>query len=87
MSTDAGRDRPHLFMLRLWAEDAGGAATEWRGKVQSLPDGEAYHFRSWEGLIAHLQTMLQAGSASNSRSESQQHKQQKGESDVTNVHG
>jgi hypothetical protein len=38
MISNAGRNRPHLFMLRLWAEDAGGAATEWRGKVQSLPD-------------------------------------------------
>ena len=74
MSSEAGRDRAHLFMLRVWAEAAGGAATEWRGKVQSLPDGEAYHFRTWEGLIAHLQTMLQAGSAGNSRPESQQHK-------------
>ena len=61
MSPYASRDRPHVFMLRLWAEEQGAAATEWRGKVQSLPDGEAYHFRTWDGLIAHLQTMLAAG--------------------------
>ena len=58
MSSEAGRDRSHLFMLRVWTEEAGAAATEWRGKVQSLPDGEAYYFRDWEGLRSHLQAML-----------------------------
>ncbi|MFO7631006.1 MAG: hypothetical protein R6W76_00635 [Caldilinea sp.] len=41
MSPYASRDRPHVFMLRLWAEEPGAAAPEWRGKVQLLPDGEA----------------------------------------------
>ena len=58
MSSEAGRDRAHLFMLRVWTEEAGAAATEWRGKVQSLPDGEAYFFRDWDGLRKHLQGML-----------------------------
>lgn len=56
-------------MLRLWAEEPGAAATAWRGKVQSLPDGEAYYFRDWEGLIAHLQTLLEAEGAIHSSSE------------------
>lgn len=47
-------------MLRVWAEEPGAAATVWRGKVQSLPDGEAYYFRGWEGLITHLQRMVAA---------------------------
>ncbi|HHY55565.1 MAG TPA: hypothetical protein GYA08_09015 [Chloroflexi bacterium] len=55
----------------MWTEEPAAAATAWRGKVQSLPDGEAYYFRTWEGLIAHLQTMLQAGSAGNGSSETQ----------------
>ena len=54
-------DRPRVFMLRLWAEDLELTQLEWRGKVQSLPDGETYYFRSWDGLIAHLQTMLDPG--------------------------
>jgi len=45
-------------MLRVWVEDPGAAASAWRGKVQSLPDGEAYYFRDWEGLRTHLQSML-----------------------------
>jgi len=45
-------------MLRVWIEEPGATATAWRGKVQSLPDGEAYYFRDWEGLRRHLQAML-----------------------------
>jgi hypothetical protein len=55
---------PRLFTLRLWqaAADSAPAAVEWRGKVQSLPDGEAYYFRDWPGLIRHLETMLSSES-------------------------
>lgn len=35
------RDLPHLFMLRVWAEAPASATVAWRGKVQSLPEGEA----------------------------------------------
>ena len=52
-----------LFTLRMWQEEAGGEQAEWRGKVQALPEGEAYYFRDWSGLIAHLQAMLDAGRA------------------------
>lgn len=31
---------------------------EWRGKVQALPEGEAYYFRGWPGLIGRLEAML-----------------------------
>ncbi len=45
-------------MLRVWLPAQDATTTEWRGKVQSLPDGEAYYFRDWEGLRTHLQGML-----------------------------
>ena len=51
---------PRLFTLRLWqaASPDDPAALEWRGKLQSLPDGEAYYFRNWPGMIRYLETML-----------------------------
>jgi hypothetical protein len=52
-----------LFTLRMWQEEAGDDQFEWRGKVQALPEGEAYYFRDWSGLIGHLQAMLDAGRA------------------------
>jgi hypothetical protein len=49
-----------LFTLHMWqaAVDDAPDAVEWRGKVQSLPDGEAYYFRDWPGFIRHIETML-----------------------------
>lgn len=49
---------PRLFTLRLWQEDPGAGQAEWRGKVQALPEGEAYYFCGWPGLIGHLEAML-----------------------------
>jgi hypothetical protein len=53
-------EKTRLFTIRLWQTDPHGEATTpaWRGKVQSLPDGEAYYFRDWPGLIRHLETLL-----------------------------
>jgi hypothetical protein len=53
-------DSNRLFTLRLWptAQTGAGGAPEWRGKVQSLPDGEAYYFRDWLDLIQALEAML-----------------------------
>ena len=49
-----------LFTLRLWpaAETDDGDAPQWRGKIQSLPDGEAYNFGDWLDLIRALEVML-----------------------------
>ncbi len=47
-----------LFTVRIWAEPVGENQIEWRGKIQSLPDGEAFLFRDWSGLIDRLQTIL-----------------------------
>ena len=52
-----------LFTVRMWLVEASedGAKPEWRGKVQALPEGEAYYFRDWPGLITYLEAMLNAG--------------------------
>ncbi len=52
-----------LFTLRMWqmTENEDPAAPEWRGKVQSLPDGEAYYFGDWLDLVRSLERMLSAG--------------------------
>lgn len=52
-----------LFTLRMWQEETDDGQLEWRGKVQALPEGEAYYFRDWPALVAHLQAMLDAGRA------------------------
>lgn len=47
-----------LFTLRLWQEETGDGQAEWRGRVQALPEGEAYYFRAWSGLVERLEVML-----------------------------
>lgn len=47
-----------LFTLRLWRETGDADPAEWRGKLQSLPDGEACYFRDWPGLVERLEEML-----------------------------
>ena len=54
-------NQTRLFTVRIWQERAGPDQHEWRGKVQALPEGDAYYFRDWSALIVHLQTMLAAG--------------------------
>ncbi len=53
-------DTTRLFTLRLWpaAESGDGDMSQWRGKIQSLPDGEAYNFGDWLDLIRALEAML-----------------------------
>jgi hypothetical protein len=60
--TTASRET-RLFTLRMWQEETGDGQLEWRGKVQALPEREAYYFRDWPGLVLHLQAMLDAGRA------------------------
>jgi hypothetical protein len=52
---------PTLFTLRIWAVTLERNQVEWRGKLQALPDGEAYFFRGWPGLISRLEAMLGPG--------------------------
>jgi hypothetical protein len=50
--------RSHLFTVRLWAEEIGGGQREWRGRIQHVTSGEAYYFRDWPTLIAHILKLL-----------------------------
>ena len=56
--------RSNLFLVRLWAEeagdtaDSGGGNVEWRGKVQRVTDGESHQFRDWQSLAEVLLAML-----------------------------
>lgn len=47
-----------LFTLRIWQERIDTEHSEWRGKVQALPEGDAYYFRDWPGLIRRLEALL-----------------------------
>ncbi len=58
MDQDQLHPHSHLFTVRLWAEKIGEGRTEWRGRVQHVTSGEAYYFRDWPTLIAHLLKML-----------------------------
>ena len=64
-------DIPRLFTLRLWpaAETGDGDPPQWRGKIQSLPDGEAYYFSDWLDLLRYLEVMLSARPEEKKRSE------------------
>lgn len=61
-----------LFTLRLWraVPDDAAPLLEWRGKLQSLPDGEAYYFRGWPSLIGRLEALLDTTHAETTSSES-----------------
>jgi hypothetical protein len=52
--------KTRLFTINLWQVQQGDDPLKraWRGKLQSLPDGEAYYFRDWTVLIQHLELML-----------------------------
>jgi len=53
------RDRPsQLFTVRLWLEELGNGAVEWRGNVQHVSSGQRRYFREWPALVAALQEML-----------------------------
>jgi len=62
-----------LFTLRLWqaAQTDDSDVLEWRGKVQALPDGEAYYFRGWAGLIDRLEALLASSQIEVNNSETQ----------------
>jgi hypothetical protein len=57
--------KTYLFTLRVWAGQIQGNRVSWRGKLQALPDGEAYYFQGWKALVERLDSMLAStGSAS-----------------------
>lgn len=58
MEKQSGKVRSYLFTIRVWEEEVGPDATEWRGKVQLVSSGEVRYFREWTALVPLLQTML-----------------------------
>jgi hypothetical protein len=58
MTEDQAHYRKHLFSVRVWLEESGAGQTEWRGKVQYVPNGEVRYFREWPSLAAIMQAML-----------------------------
>ena len=59
MQSEPLRPRSHLFTVRLWLEPLGNGQSEWRGKVQHVPSGEACFFRDWQVLRTFVEGMLQ----------------------------
>jgi hypothetical protein len=49
----------HLFTVRLWAEDTGGAGSEMRGEVRHVQGGGVRYFEDWTTLIAYLAAKMQ----------------------------
>lgn len=52
--------KTYLFTLRIWAGSVDSNQVNWRGKLQALPDGEAYYFQGWEALVNRLETILRS---------------------------
>lgn len=44
----------HLFTVRLWREELGNGASEWRGEVRDIASGEQHYFREWNTLTLIL---------------------------------
>lgn len=57
-SESAPVSHSHLFTVRLWPEYLGNGESEWRGKVEYVPNREARYFREWSALIAFLLEVL-----------------------------
>ncbi len=47
----------YLYTVRLWPEDLGDGAWEWRGVVKLVATGEEHAFREWDGLKDVMVTM------------------------------
>jgi hypothetical protein len=63
MSVGRRSGRSHLFLVRVWIEEAPTEQTEWCGKVQQVVSGETHSFRKWSMLVDLLQTMATKGVA------------------------
>ena len=48
----------HLFTVQIWRERLGDDESEWRGKVEYIPNREARYFREWSMLIDFLLEVL-----------------------------
>lgn len=52
------RSRSYLFMLRIWLEDLGDGASEWRGQILCTGSGEVRYFREWDNLASLVRASL-----------------------------
>jgi hypothetical protein len=43
-----------LFTVPVWPEEAADGHVEWRGKVQSVLNGESLFFRDWNAMLAFI---------------------------------
>jgi hypothetical protein len=62
------KPKTFLFTLRIWGVPADGNHVGWRGKLQTLPNGETYYFHGWEALVGHLETIVRSAGASTDHS-------------------
>ena len=51
----------YLFTVRVWQEAVNHQEAEWRGRLQHVPSGQVYYFRTWNMLIRNLLSMLPGG--------------------------
>lgn len=52
--------RSHLFAVRLWREEAAGAA-EYRGSVREVTSGAFRNFRDWSDLTEFMIAWVEEG--------------------------
>ena len=59
---DAATVKPssQLFTVRIWPELSNQGRIVWRGKVQHVPNGAWRYFQDGAGLIAFLQSQVEA---------------------------
>ncbi len=53
-------DGTHVFSVRIWHEELGAGAQEWRGRVHDAESGENRYFRDWDTLLTFFQHALQS---------------------------
>ena len=41
-------------MVRVWPEEVAAGRIEWRGKVQSITNGQALYFRDWDAMMVFI---------------------------------
>ena len=53
-----GRQRSHLFLVRLWRAEVDGGA-EYRGSVRDVTSGAWRNFRDWSDVSAFMLTQVE----------------------------
>lgn len=54
MSARTRDARSTLYTVRVWPEPVEGGKVEWRGKVQSVSNGETLFFRDWNTMMEFI---------------------------------